>query len=112
MSTGLQPWEKSPSLLQIAQWEIELCPSIVSDTTEKILAAKELAVTANIIAVNDLSHTEDFSEKLLNTSSALFKVNETLQKTNELIIDSSKAGKLAASLLSGNVIACKSAVNV
>lgn len=68
-------------------------------------------MTANIIAVNGLNHTEAFSEKLLNASSALFKVNETLQKTNELIIDSSKAGKLAASLLFRNVIACKSAVN-
>ncbi|KAJ6662205.1 hypothetical protein lerEdw1_012672 [Lerista edwardsae] len=69
--------------------------ALPNDTTEKILAAKELAVTANIIAVNGLRSTEDFSEKLLNTSSALFKVNETLQKTNELIIDSSKAASSA-----------------
>lgn len=68
-------------------------------------------MSANMTAINGLNHTGDFSEKLMNTSSALSKVNETLQKTSELIIDSSKAGRLAASLLSGNVTVWKTKVN-
>lgn len=78
----------------------QLMLSFVSDTSTNILAVKELAVLANVSALNSLSHAEGFSEKLQNTSSALSKVNETLQKTNELIIDSSKAGRFTASLIS------------
>ncbi|XP_042299087.1 laminin subunit alpha-1-like isoform X2 [Sceloporus undulatus] len=69
--------------------------ALPNDTSENILAVKFLAVSANVTAVNGLSHTGYFSEKLLNTSSALSEVNETLQKTNELIIDSSKAAASA-----------------
>ncbi|XP_060099959.1 laminin subunit alpha-1 [Heteronotia binoei] len=65
--------------------------SLPNDTSGNTIAVKELAVSANMTAVNGLNHTGNFSEKLLNTSSALSKVNETLQKTSELIIDSSKA---------------------
>ncbi|XP_062987367.1 laminin subunit alpha-1 [Elgaria multicarinata webbii] len=69
--------------------------ALPNDTSENILAVKELAVSANVTALNGLSRTSGFSAKLLNTSSALSKVNETLQKTNELIIDSSKAAASA-----------------
>ncbi|KAH0617809.1 hypothetical protein JD844_016413 [Phrynosoma platyrhinos] len=69
--------------------------ALPNDTSENILAVKILAVSANITAVSGLSHTGCFSEKLMNTSSALSEVNETLQKTNELIIDSSKAAESA-----------------
>nr|XP_060631057.1 laminin subunit alpha-1 [Anolis sagrei ordinatus] len=69
--------------------------ALSNDTNENILAVKFLAASANVTAVNRLSHAGGFSEKLLNTSSALSKVNETLHKTNELIIDSSKAAASA-----------------
>lgn len=88
-----------------------LCSLYISDTGENVIAVKELAKSANVTAVNGLTHSGDFSEKLLNTSSALSKVNETWQKTNEIIINSSKAGRLLASLLSGNVTVCKTRVN-
>uniref|UniRef100_A0ABM5GDG7 Laminin subunit alpha-1 isoform X1 n=1 Tax=Pogona vitticeps TaxID=103695 RepID=A0ABM5GDG7_9SAUR len=65
--------------------------ALPKDTSKNILAVKELAVLANVSALSSLSRAGVFSEKLQNTSSALSKVNETLQKTNELIIDSSKA---------------------
>uniref|UniRef100_A0A8C8SN99 Laminin subunit alpha-1 n=1 Tax=Pelusios castaneus TaxID=367368 RepID=A0A8C8SN99_9SAUR len=64
-------------------------------TSDKIFKAKELAVSANTSAVAGLSPMVEFSQKLLNTSSALSKVNDTLRKTNELIIDSSKAAASA-----------------
>uniref|UniRef100_A0A674JA14 Laminin subunit alpha-1 n=1 Tax=Terrapene triunguis TaxID=2587831 RepID=A0A674JA14_9SAUR len=62
---------------------------------DKIFEAKELAVSANTSAVAGLSHIVDFNQKLLNTSSELSKVNDTLRKTNELIMDSSKAAASA-----------------
>ncbi|KAL7984390.1 hypothetical protein Chor_002960, partial [Crotalus horridus] len=65
------------------------------DTNENILAIKRLALSANLTALNGISHTVGFSEKLLNSSSTLSKVNETLQKTNELIIDSTNAAASA-----------------
>ncbi|KAM3839038.1 laminin subunit alpha-1 [Vipera latastei] len=65
------------------------------DTNENILAIKRLALSANLTALNGISHTVGFSEKLLNSSSALSKVNDTLQKTNELIIDSTNAAASA-----------------
>lgn len=77
-----------------------------------MLEVKELAVSANTSAVVGLSHSGDFSQKLLNTSSTLSRVNDTLRKTSELITDSSKAGKFAASLLFRNVTACRSSTNI
>ncbi|KAG8133482.1 hypothetical protein E2320_011294 [Naja naja] len=65
------------------------------DTNENILAIKRLALSANLTAFNGISHTNGFSEKLWNSSSALSKVNDTLQKTNELIIDSTNAAASA-----------------
>uniref|UniRef100_A0A672TFA1 Laminin subunit alpha-1 n=1 Tax=Strigops habroptila TaxID=2489341 RepID=A0A672TFA1_STRHB len=58
-----------------------------------MLEVKELAVSANTSAVVGLSHLRDFSQKLLNASSTLSRVNGTLRKTTELITDSSKAVK-------------------
>lgn len=60
-----------------------------------MLEVKELAVSANTSAVVDLSHFGEFSQKLMNTSSTLSQVNDTLRKTSELITDSTKAGKFA-----------------
>uniref|UniRef100_A0A8C8SLG0 Laminin subunit alpha-1 n=1 Tax=Pelusios castaneus TaxID=367368 RepID=A0A8C8SLG0_9SAUR len=70
-----------------------LALSTLPNGNDKIFKAKELAVSANTSAVAGLSPMVEFSQKLLNTSSALSKVNDTLRKTNELIIDSSKAVK-------------------
>uniref|UniRef100_A0A8C8SNF8 Laminin subunit alpha-1 n=1 Tax=Pelusios castaneus TaxID=367368 RepID=A0A8C8SNF8_9SAUR len=72
-----------------------LALSTLPNGNDKIFKAKELAVSANTSAVAGLSPMVEFSQKLLNTSSALSKVNDTLRKTNELIIDSSKAAASA-----------------
>lgn len=77
-----------------------------------MLEVKELAVYANISTMVGLNHFGDFSQKLLNASSTLSQVNGTLRKTSELIIDSSKAGRFTASLLSRNVTACRSSTNI
>lgn len=77
-----------------------------------MIEVKDLAVSANTSAVVGLSHFEDFGQKLLNASSTLSQVNDTLRKTSELITDSSKAGKFAASLLFRNVTACRSSTNI
>lgn len=69
-------------------------------------------MSANTSSVVGLSHVGDFSQKLLNTTSTLSRVNDTLRKTSELITDSSKAGKFAASLLFRNVTACRSSPNI
>ncbi|XP_033010826.1 laminin subunit alpha-1 [Lacerta agilis] len=69
--------------------------ALPNDTSENILAVRELAVSANATALDGLRHTGVFSEKFLNTSFTLSKVNETLRKTNELIIDSSNAAASA-----------------
>uniref|UniRef100_A0A8C3R947 Laminin subunit alpha-1 n=1 Tax=Cyanoderma ruficeps TaxID=181631 RepID=A0A8C3R947_9PASS len=58
-----------------------------------MLEVKELAMSANTSAVVDLSHFGEFSQKLMNTSSTLSQVNDTLRKTSELITDSSKAAE-------------------
>ncbi|OXB73578.1 UNVERIFIED_CONTAM: hypothetical protein H355_003880 [Colinus virginianus] len=60
-------------------------------TRKYMLEVKELAVSANTSTMVGLSHYGDFSQKLLNTSSTLSQVNDTLRKTTELITDSSKA---------------------
>ncbi|XP_058033280.1 laminin subunit alpha-1 [Ahaetulla prasina] len=69
--------------------------ALPKDTNKNLLAIKRLALSANLTALNGISHTDGFSEKLLNSSSALSKVNDTLQKTNELIIDSTNAAASA-----------------
>uniref|UniRef100_A0A4X2L7R5 Laminin subunit alpha-1 n=1 Tax=Vombatus ursinus TaxID=29139 RepID=A0A4X2L7R5_VOMUR len=60
-------------------------------TGETGLKAKEMAGAANESATSTLNDIVDFSQKLLNTSSALSRVNETLRKTNQLLSDSSQA---------------------
>lgn len=76
-----------------------------------MLEVKELAVSANTSAVVGLRHVGDFSQKLLNASSTLSRVNDTLRKTSELLTDSSKAGGFAASALFRNVTARTGAAN-
>ncbi|XP_036620494.1 laminin subunit alpha-1 [Trichosurus vulpecula] len=60
-------------------------------TQETGLKTKEMARAANESATSTLNDIVDFSQKLLNTSSALSRVNETLRKTNQLLSDSSQA---------------------
>ncbi|XP_077208858.1 laminin subunit alpha-1 isoform X1 [Paroedura picta] len=83
--------EKADGMAKKLNGSLLQMTALPKDTSENIIAVKELAESAKMTAVNGLNHSGDFSEKLLNTSSALSRVNETLQKTNELIIDSSKA---------------------
>ncbi|RMC15554.1 hypothetical protein DUI87_07750 [Hirundo rustica rustica] len=65
--------------------------ALPNNTGKSVLEVKELAVSANTSAVVDLSHFGEFRQKLMNTSSTLSQVNDTLRKTSELITDSSKA---------------------
>uniref|UniRef100_U3ISC0 Laminin subunit alpha-1 n=1 Tax=Anas platyrhynchos platyrhynchos TaxID=8840 RepID=U3ISC0_ANAPP len=67
--------------------------ALPNGTRKYVLEVKELAVSANTSTVVGLSHFGDFSQKLLNTSSTLSRVNDTLRKTSELITDSSKAAE-------------------
>ncbi|XP_074843522.1 laminin subunit alpha-1 isoform X4 [Carettochelys insculpta] len=69
--------------------------ALSDDTRDNLFKAKELSTSVNTSAVAGLSHIVDFSQKLLNTSFALSKVNDTMRKTNELIADSSKTAALA-----------------
>ncbi|XP_032036850.1 laminin subunit alpha-1 [Aythya fuligula] len=64
--------------------------ALPNGTRKYVLEVKELAVSANTSTVVGLSHFGDFNQKLLNTSSTLSRVNDTLRKTSELITDSSK----------------------
>ncbi|XP_069476798.1 laminin subunit alpha-1 isoform X2 [Ambystoma mexicanum] len=61
------------------------------DTSEKLPEAKELAISANATVIDALNRIRNFSQRLQNTSSALPGVIEALQKTNDLIKDSSMA---------------------
>ncbi|MEE6464431.1 hypothetical protein FKM82_006256 [Ascaphus truei] len=71
--------------------------TLANDTSEKLQDAKELALSANVSAADMLSHIMNFGQKLLNATSALSKVNDTLQKTNKLLTDSSKTAVSAES---------------
>eukprot|EP00079_Xenopus_tropicalis_P016422 XP_004915294.1 PREDICTED: laminin subunit alpha-1 isoform X1 [Xenopus tropicalis] len=61
-----------------------------NDTSEKLHNAKELALSANASAAGTLSHIMRFNEEVLNTTSELSKVNDTMQKTYKLLKDSKK----------------------
>ncbi|XP_010221580.1 PREDICTED: laminin subunit alpha-1, partial [Tinamus guttatus] len=69
--------------------------ALPNDTRKYMVEVKELAVSANASAAVSLSHFGDFNEKLLNATSALSRVNDTLRKTSELLTDSSKAATTA-----------------
>ncbi|KAM4704989.1 laminin subunit alpha-1 [Rhinophrynus dorsalis] len=71
--------------------------SLPDDTSGKLQDAKELAMSANVSAAGTLSHIMNFNEKLLNATSTLSKVNDTMRKTNKLLIDSSKTAITAES---------------
>ncbi|XP_053570910.1 laminin subunit alpha-1 [Bombina bombina] len=64
--------------------------TLPNDTSEKLQDAKKLALSANTSAAGTLKHIMNFSQKLMNATTAMSKVNDTLQKTNELLIDTSK----------------------
>ncbi|KAM9308338.1 laminin subunit alpha-1 [Gastrophryne carolinensis] len=65
--------------------------NLPNDTNKKLVEAKVLALSANATAAGTLSHIEKFSQKLTNAGSTLSRVNDALQRTNELLVDSSKA---------------------
>ncbi|EPQ08178.1 Laminin subunit alpha-1 [Myotis brandtii] len=67
-------------------------PEGVRDKRTKI---KELAISANQSAASTLKNVVGLSQKLLNTSTDLSKVNATLQEANELLRDSSMTSLLA-----------------
>ncbi|CAJ0966335.1 unnamed protein product, partial [Ranitomeya imitator] len=71
--------------------------TLPNDTSSKLQDAKELALSANASAASTLSHITNFSQKLTNASSILSRVNDTLQKTKELLIHSSKTAVTAES---------------
>ncbi|XP_066103211.1 laminin subunit alpha-1 [Saccopteryx bilineata] len=67
-------------------------PKGISNKGTKI---KELAISVNRSAVSTLKNVVGFSQKLLNTSTDLSRVNATLRETNELLRDSSMTSLLA-----------------
>ncbi|XP_006761995.1 PREDICTED: laminin subunit alpha-1 [Myotis davidii] len=67
-------------------------PEGVRDKGTKI---QELATSANQSAASTLKNVVGLSQKLLNTSTDLSKVNATLQEANELLRDSSMTSLLA-----------------
>ncbi|XP_069813854.1 laminin subunit alpha-1 isoform X1 [Dendropsophus ebraccatus] len=71
--------------------------SLPNDTGSKLQDAKDLALSANASAAGTLSHIMNFSQKLTNATSRLSRVNDTLQKTNELLMHSSKTAVTAES---------------
>uniref|UniRef100_A0A8C5PK68 Laminin subunit alpha-1 n=1 Tax=Leptobrachium leishanense TaxID=445787 RepID=A0A8C5PK68_9ANUR len=71
--------------------------NLPNDTSEKLHSAKELALSANSSAAGTLSHIMNFNHKVLNATSTLSRINDTLRKTNELLVDSSKNAVLAES---------------
>ncbi|KAJ7400530.1 hypothetical protein BTVI_104660 [Pitangus sulphuratus] len=103
LSFGLNGLNKKVEKIQESTNKIvdQLSGSLLSlrvlpnNTRKYMLEVKELAVSANTSAVAGLSHFGDFSQKLMNTSSTLSQVNDTLRKTSKLITDSSKAAIIA-----------------
>ncbi|KAM8966911.1 laminin subunit alpha-1 [Pelodytes ibericus] len=71
--------------------------NLPNDTSEKLQDAKQLALSANASAAGTLNHIMNFNQKVLNATSTLSKVNDTLQKTNALLVDSSKTAISAES---------------
>ncbi|XP_078543662.1 laminin subunit alpha-1 [Lissotriton helveticus] len=80
-NTSLLATQISDSLLSLN--------ALRNDTNERLPEAKGLAISANVSVGEALSRILNFSEKLQNTSSSLPLVIEALQKTKELIKDSS-----------------------
>lgn len=77
-----------------------------------MLEMQGLAVSSNSSAGVDLSRFGDFKQKLLNASSTLSRVNDTLRRTSDLLSDSSKAGEFAAPLLFRNATACRKSLTL
>lgn len=68
-----------------------LAYEFISGVRNKGTKIKELAVSANQSAASTLKNVVGLSQKLLNTSTGLSKVNATLQEASELLWDSSMA---------------------
>lgn len=66
-----------------------LAYEFISGVRDKGTKIKELAISANQSAASTLKNVVGLSQKLLNTSTDLSKVNATLQEANELLRDSS-----------------------
>lgn len=66
-----------------------LAYEFISGVRDKGTKIKGLAISANQSAVSTLKNVVGLSQKLLNTSTDLSKVNATLQEANELLRDSS-----------------------
>lgn len=71
--------------------------TLPNDTSSKLQEAKDLALSANATAAGTLGHIVNFGQKLTTATSTLSRVNDTLQRTNALLVDSSKAAVSAES---------------
>uniref|UniRef100_H2ZS58 Laminin subunit alpha-1 n=1 Tax=Latimeria chalumnae TaxID=7897 RepID=H2ZS58_LATCH len=67
-----------------------LLNTLPNETSTKILEAKERAFSANASAAAAINQVEGFRQKVQVSSSTFAKVNDSLQKTKELITESSK----------------------
>uniref|UniRef100_A0A8B9DNQ1 Laminin subunit alpha-1 n=1 Tax=Anser cygnoides TaxID=8845 RepID=A0A8B9DNQ1_ANSCY len=89
-----------------------LCFLRLLESGKYVLEVKELAVSANTSTVVGLSHFGDFNQKLLNTSSTLSRVNDTLRKTmNYDTFLSSLSGNLFFQYLNELLLLIKVAVS-
>lgn len=61
----------------------------ISGVRDRGTEIKELAISANQSAVSTLKNVVGWSQKLLNTSNDLSRVNATLRETDKLLQDSS-----------------------
>ncbi|XP_072008302.1 laminin subunit alpha-1 [Engystomops pustulosus] len=77
--------------------QLRVLRTLPNDTSAKLQDAKDLALSANASAAGTLRHIINFSQKLTNATTTLSRVNDTLQKTNELLIHSSKTAVTAES---------------
>ncbi|EPY79313.1 laminin subunit alpha-1 isoform 1 [Camelus ferus] len=73
-------------------WTLRAIPEGIRDKGTKI---KELAASANQSATSTLQNIAGLSQKLLNTSTDLSRVNATLRETDDLLRDSSVTTLLA-----------------
>lgn len=78
----------------------------ISGIRDKGTKIKKLAISANQSAVSTLKNVVGLSQKLLNTSTGLSRVNATLRETNKLLQDSSMTSMSRSSFPLGKPASC------
>ncbi|XP_044239068.3 laminin subunit alpha-1 isoform X2 [Ursus arctos] len=87
--------ENADTITRRANESLSILRAIPGGVRDKGTKVKELATAANQSAASTLKDVVGLSQKLLNTSTDLSRVNATLQETNKLLQDSSMTTLLA-----------------